>query len=106
MRTSKYDESNASALADPTLRARNPVKEILLKLNLLDHIFQDNEHEGKDTRSQGGRRFKDKDLKISRVKAKDQDIKIKLRDIKSKIKIQDHKHTKGTSNEFPRTQGS
>ncbi|GJY84283.1 retrovirus-related pol polyprotein from transposon TNT 1-94 [Tanacetum coccineum] len=53
--------------------------------------FQDNEHEGKDTRSQGGIRVKDKDLKISRVKiklkAKDQDIKIKLRDIKSNIKI-------------------
>ncbi|GJV61079.1 retrovirus-related pol polyprotein from transposon TNT 1-94 [Tanacetum coccineum] len=32
-------------------------------------------------------------------KAKDQDIK-------SKIKIQDHKHAKGTSKEFPRTQGS
>ncbi|GJU50830.1 hypothetical protein Tco_1220385 [Tanacetum coccineum] len=82
------------------------------KLNLPDHSFQDNEHEGKDTRSQGGIRFKDKDLKISRVKsqdkvkAKDQDIKIKLRDIKSKIKIQDHKHAKGTSKEFPRTQGS
>ncbi|GJR36796.1 retrovirus-related pol polyprotein from transposon TNT 1-94 [Tanacetum coccineum] len=53
--------------------------------------FQENEHEGKDTRSQGGIRVKDKDLKIPRIKikskAKDQDIKIKLRDIKSKIKI-------------------
>ncbi|GJX17365.1 hypothetical protein Tco_0218197 [Tanacetum coccineum] len=82
------------------------------KLNLPDHSFQDNEHVGRDTRTQGGKRFKDKDLKISRVKsqdkvkAKDQDIKVKLRDIKSKIKIQDHKHAKGTSKEFPRTQGS
>ncbi|GJS00995.1 hypothetical protein Tco_0317503 [Tanacetum coccineum] len=37
MRTSKYGESNASALDDPTLRAGNPVKEILLKLNPPDH---------------------------------------------------------------------
>ncbi|GJW10729.1 putative ribonuclease H-like domain-containing protein [Tanacetum coccineum] len=36
-RTSKYSESNASALDDPTLQAGNPVKEILLKLNLHDH---------------------------------------------------------------------
>ncbi|GJX59230.1 hypothetical protein Tco_0290620 [Tanacetum coccineum] len=28
MRTSKYDESNASALEDPTLQAGNPIKEI------------------------------------------------------------------------------
>ncbi|GKE09666.1 hypothetical protein Tco_1413217, partial [Tanacetum coccineum] len=37
MRTSKYGESNASTLYDPTLQAGNPVKEILLKLNLPDH---------------------------------------------------------------------
>ncbi|GJX33222.1 hypothetical protein Tco_0243077 [Tanacetum coccineum] len=37
MRTSKYGKSNASALEDPTFRAGNPVKEILLKLNLFDH---------------------------------------------------------------------
>ncbi|GJX09671.1 hypothetical protein Tco_0199530 [Tanacetum coccineum] len=30
MRTSKYDESNAIALEDLTLQARNPVKEALL----------------------------------------------------------------------------
>ncbi|GJX59239.1 retrovirus-related pol polyprotein from transposon TNT 1-94, partial [Tanacetum coccineum] len=35
----KYGESNASALDDPTLRAGNPVKEILLKLNLPDHRY-------------------------------------------------------------------
>ncbi|GJS96869.1 ribonuclease H-like domain-containing protein [Tanacetum coccineum] len=40
------------------------------------------------------------------AQAKDQDIKIKLKDIKSKIKIQDHKHAEGTSKEFPRIQGS
>ncbi|GJS28958.1 hypothetical protein Tco_0489578 [Tanacetum coccineum] len=39
MRTSKYDESNASALDDPTLRVGNPVIEVLLKLNLPDHRF-------------------------------------------------------------------
>ncbi|GJQ92306.1 hypothetical protein Tco_0003445 [Tanacetum coccineum] len=39
MRTSKYGESNASALKDPTLRAGNPVKKILLKLNLSDHKY-------------------------------------------------------------------
>nr|GEW51425.1 retrovirus-related Pol polyprotein from transposon TNT 1-94 [Tanacetum cinerariifolium] len=33
----KYGKSNASALDDPTLRAGNPVKKILLKLNLSDH---------------------------------------------------------------------
>nr|GEV08896.1 hypothetical protein [Tanacetum cinerariifolium] len=33
----KYDETNAFVLDDPTHRARNPVKEILLKLNLPDH---------------------------------------------------------------------
>ncbi|GJR83074.1 hypothetical protein Tco_0153859 [Tanacetum coccineum] len=41
---------------------------------------------------------------ISRLK--DQDIKLKSQDIKIKIKIQDHKHAKGTSKEFPRIQGS
>ncbi|GKC32703.1 hypothetical protein Tco_1039997, partial [Tanacetum coccineum] len=39
MRISKYGESNASALDDPILRAGNPVKEILLKLNLPDHSY-------------------------------------------------------------------
>nr|GFA59038.1 hypothetical protein [Tanacetum cinerariifolium] len=38
--------------------------------------FQDLEHEGGDTRSQGGMRFKDNDIKI---------------------KIQDHKHENGSS---------
>ncbi|GJW06880.1 retrovirus-related pol polyprotein from transposon TNT 1-94 [Tanacetum coccineum] len=37
LRTSKYGESNASVLEDPTLRAGNLVKEILFKLNLPDH---------------------------------------------------------------------
>ncbi|GJU93662.1 retrovirus-related pol polyprotein from transposon TNT 1-94 [Tanacetum coccineum] len=40
MRTSKYSESNASALDDPTLRAGNPVKEILLNMNLPDHRYK------------------------------------------------------------------
>ncbi|GJW57315.1 retrovirus-related pol polyprotein from transposon TNT 1-94 [Tanacetum coccineum] len=35
---------------------------------------------------------------------KDQDIKFNDKDIKSKIKIHDHKHAKGTSKEFPRPQ--
>ncbi|GJY69179.1 retrovirus-related pol polyprotein from transposon TNT 1-94 [Tanacetum coccineum] len=39
LRASNYDESNASALDDLTLRAENPVKEILLKLNLPDHKY-------------------------------------------------------------------
>ncbi|GJY81982.1 uncharacterized mitochondrial protein-like protein [Tanacetum coccineum] len=39
LRTSKYGESNAIALEDPTLRAGNPVKEVLLKLNLPDHMY-------------------------------------------------------------------
>ncbi|GJT16500.1 hypothetical protein Tco_0875206 [Tanacetum coccineum] len=37
MRTSKYGESNAIASEDLTLQAGNPVKEILLKLNLPDY---------------------------------------------------------------------
>nr|GEW49871.1 hypothetical protein [Tanacetum cinerariifolium] len=37
MRTSKYGESDASTLEDPILQAGNPIKEILLKLNLPDH---------------------------------------------------------------------
>nr|GEX41220.1 putative reverse transcriptase domain-containing protein [Tanacetum cinerariifolium] len=37
---------------------------------------------------------------------KDQDIKFNDKDIKSKIKIHDHKHAKETSKEFPRPQGS
>ncbi|GJV47852.1 hypothetical protein Tco_1438064 [Tanacetum coccineum] len=41
---------------------------------------------------------------ISRLKY--QDIKIKSKDIKLKIKIQDHKHAKGTVKEFIGTQGS
>ncbi|GJX63818.1 hypothetical protein Tco_0296718 [Tanacetum coccineum] len=40
MRTSKYGESNAIALEDPTLRAGNPVKEVLLTLNLPDHMYK------------------------------------------------------------------
>ncbi|GKB65926.1 hypothetical protein Tco_0927338 [Tanacetum coccineum] len=39
MRTSKYGESNASASDDPTLRAGNPVKEILLILDLSNHRY-------------------------------------------------------------------
>ncbi|GJR61431.1 retrovirus-related pol polyprotein from transposon TNT 1-94 [Tanacetum coccineum] len=39
MRTSKYGESNTSALDDPTLQVGNPVKEIFLKLNLPDHGY-------------------------------------------------------------------
>ncbi|GJT87446.1 hypothetical protein Tco_1069163 [Tanacetum coccineum] len=31
---------------------------------------------------------------------------LKLKDIKSKIKIQDHKHAKGSSKEFPSIHGS
>ncbi|GJT35698.1 hypothetical protein Tco_0926117 [Tanacetum coccineum] len=41
---------------------------------------------------------------ISRLKIKISSLKLK--DIKSKIKIQDHKHAKGTSKEFPSIQGS
>ncbi|GJW35122.1 reverse transcriptase domain-containing protein [Tanacetum coccineum] len=33
----EYGESNVYALDDPTIQAENPVKEILLKLNLPDH---------------------------------------------------------------------
>nr|GEV80056.1 zinc finger, CCHC-type [Tanacetum cinerariifolium] len=44
--------------------------------------FQDLEHEGGDTRSQGGMKFKDNDLKI---------------------KIQDHRHENNESKIFPRT---
>nr|GEY37606.1 retrovirus-related Pol polyprotein from transposon TNT 1-94 [Tanacetum cinerariifolium] len=121
MRTRKYGESNAYALEDPTILAGNPVKEILHKLNLPYHrynisyyemvltepekAFKD-EHEGEDTRSQDGIRFKDKDIRIQdKIKAKDNDIKLRSQDIKSKIKIQDHKHVKGSSKGFPRTQG-
>ncbi|GJU90951.1 hypothetical protein Tco_1303374 [Tanacetum coccineum] len=39
------------------------------------------------------------------LKPKDQDIKFKDKDIKSKIKIQDHKHAKVSLKEFPRIQG-
>ncbi|GJT24985.1 hypothetical protein Tco_0894922 [Tanacetum coccineum] len=41
---------------------------------------------------------------ISRIKIKISSLK--LEDIKTKIKIQDHKHAEGSSKEFPRTQGS
>nr|GEV35207.1 hypothetical protein [Tanacetum cinerariifolium] len=37
---------------------------------------------------------------------KDHDIKIIVKDIKIKIKFQDHMHAKGTSKKFPRRQGS
>ncbi|GJU11730.1 reverse transcriptase domain-containing protein [Tanacetum coccineum] len=40
------------------------------------------------------------------LNAKDQDIKLKDKDIKSKIKIQDHRHAEGSSKEFPCLQGS
>nr|GEV41690.1 putative nuclease HARBI1 isoform X2 [Tanacetum cinerariifolium] len=54
---------------------------------------------------------KDSKIKIQisqqsrQIKAKNHDISILLKNIKSKIKIQDHKHAKGTSKEFPRPQG-
>ncbi|GKB47014.1 hypothetical protein Tco_0897767 [Tanacetum coccineum] len=41
---------------------------------------------------------------ISKLKIKISSLKLK--DIKSKTKIQDYKHAKGTSKEFPRIQGS
>nr|GEX97347.1 copia protein [Tanacetum cinerariifolium] len=41
MRTSKYSESNAIALEDLILRAGNLVKEVLLKLNLPIHRYED-----------------------------------------------------------------
>nr|GEU68956.1 retrovirus-related Pol polyprotein from transposon TNT 1-94 [Tanacetum cinerariifolium] len=44
---SKYGETNASALDDLTLRARNPVKEILLKLKLPGHSYSFQYEEGK-----------------------------------------------------------
>ncbi|GJZ29367.1 uncharacterized mitochondrial protein-like protein [Tanacetum coccineum] len=48
-----------------------------------------------------------KDLKIQdKIKAKDQDIRILSKDIKLKIKIQDHRHAERSSKEFSRTQGS
>nr|GEX69479.1 hypothetical protein [Tanacetum cinerariifolium] len=71
---------------DLILLAGNPVKEVLLKLNLPGHrgrllaSFQDLEHEGGDTRSQGG-----------------------IKDNDSKIKIQDQWRENDHSNEFSRT---
>ncbi|GJS21529.1 hypothetical protein Tco_0450161 [Tanacetum coccineum] len=52
LRTSKYGESNASALDDPTLRAENPIKEILLKLNLPDHNYKKQFDEYMDIKKQ------------------------------------------------------
>ncbi|GJR59320.1 hypothetical protein Tco_1501482 [Tanacetum coccineum] len=83
----------------------NPVKEILLKLNLPDHryqvyqgrllaSFQDDakyEHVGQDTRSQGGKDDQDKqgkDLKISDIKTKSKD-----NDKGSRSKITKHEGT-------------
>ncbi|GJY82851.1 hypothetical protein Tco_0496227 [Tanacetum coccineum] len=40
------------------------------------------------------------------LKAKDHDIMFKDKDIKSKIKIQDHEHVEGSSKEFSNLQGS
>ncbi|GJY61748.1 retrovirus-related pol polyprotein from transposon TNT 1-94 [Tanacetum coccineum] len=83
---------------------------LVRRLGRLLASFQDLEHEGDDTRSQGGEKiqgYEFKDLKSQdKVKAKDQDIKILLKDIMSKIKIQDHKHANGMLREFLRTQGS
>ncbi|GJV61305.1 hypothetical protein Tco_1467405 [Tanacetum coccineum] len=42
MRTSKYGESNASALEDPTLTVGNPLKEVLI-MNLPDHRYRHGE---------------------------------------------------------------
>nr|GFB71655.1 hypothetical protein [Tanacetum cinerariifolium] len=56
----------------------------MLKYMLMGRLlesFQDLEHEGGDTRSQGGIRFKDNDIKI---------------------KIQDHKHENGYSKGIPK----
>ncbi|GJV08737.1 hypothetical protein Tco_1346393 [Tanacetum coccineum] len=39
-KTCKHGESNTSMLEDLTLLAGNPVKEILSKLNLPDHMYK------------------------------------------------------------------
>ncbi|GJR07794.1 retrovirus-related pol polyprotein from transposon TNT 1-94 [Tanacetum coccineum] len=84
--------------------ARNLVKDILL--NLPDHrtsrwhqvkdqcrerllaSFQDNEHAGRDTRSQDGIRFQDKDLKISKSRMKSR-LKTKILRLRQRYQAKD-----------------
>ncbi|GJY95764.1 hypothetical protein Tco_0512125 [Tanacetum coccineum] len=86
MRTSKHGESNTYVLENPTLCAKNPIKEDPYKYGdgdipphnqgkngrLLER-FQDGakyEHVGQVTRSHDGKELKEKDLKISELKTK------------------------------------
>ncbi|GKC87070.1 hypothetical protein Tco_1147719 [Tanacetum coccineum] len=69
------------------LNFKDTLPQALINKNFLNELFQ-------------SRKIQDY------LNAKDQDIKLKDKDIKSKIKIQDHKHAKGTSKEFLRTQDS
>nr|GEV96837.1 hypothetical protein [Tanacetum cinerariifolium] len=49
--TSKYDEYNAFALEDLILKAGNPIKEILLKMNLPDHRRRCSNHISSESNS-------------------------------------------------------
>nr|GEV03711.1 hypothetical protein [Tanacetum cinerariifolium] len=89
-------ESTSNSSADQTMALQLHSSGVKIQDPMLDHqdkymmkaqgrllaSFQDLEHEGGDTRSQGGMRFKDNDFKI---------------------KIQDHRRANNDSKKFPRT---
>ncbi|GJX27283.1 hypothetical protein Tco_0233579 [Tanacetum coccineum] len=72
---------------------------------IVSSSFQDLEHEGGDTRSQGRNKVSRIRFVISvvrQIKAKDHDISILSKYIKLKIKIHDHKHAIGSSKRIPK----
>ncbi|GJY09196.1 hypothetical protein Tco_0377381 [Tanacetum coccineum] len=69
------------------LNFKDTLPQALINKNFLNELFQ-------------SRKIQDY------LNAKDQDIKLKDKDIKSKIKIQDHRHAEGSSKDFPCLQGS
>ncbi|GKE32701.1 hypothetical protein Tco_1452023 [Tanacetum coccineum] len=109
MRTCKHDDVKAK---DQDIKLKS--QDIKLKIRIQDHkhakgtLKEFPRTRGSKTqdvtRSEAIRKRSLREL--DDVKAKDQDIKLKSQDIKLKIRIQDHNHAKGTSKEFPRTQGS
>ncbi|GKA32481.1 hypothetical protein Tco_0718848 [Tanacetum coccineum] len=78
--------------------SRNQVTRSMLRKIVSLQVMSKDEYVGKKCSSQEVSKI------ISRLKIKISSLKLK--DIKSKIKIQDHKHAKGTSKEFPSIQGS
>ncbi|GJT33624.1 hypothetical protein Tco_0924043 [Tanacetum coccineum] len=82
----------------PHTHYQNQVTRSMLRKIVSLQVMSKDEYFGKKCSSQEVSNI------ISRLKIKI--LSLKVKDIKSKIKIQDYKHAKGTSKEFPSIQGS